>query len=189
MASGDLRPKLSILLSQWIIILVIKYAWYQFWEIGQFWIIKIHTWLRGWRILCSRQDTLTFQTRSLAWENFWKRSCDAVGRMGSRCLSRALGGKAARMAASLTCARTIPPATQAEEKEVALRFMKEKCFSFFLFPVSVRPGILTIPNWPLSPNIYRFCLKDRHPLLSLRSTSIIMSSAWRNPTKKAVPLS
>ena len=69
-----------------------------------------------------------------------------MGRMGSRCLSRALGGKAAIMATSLTCARTIPPATQAEEKEIALRFMKEKFISFFLFPVSIRPGILTIPN-------------------------------------------
>ena len=134
MASGDLRPKLSILLSQWIIILVIKYAWYQFWEIGQFWIIKIHTWLRGWRILCSRQDTLTFQTRSLAWENFWKRSCDAVGRMGSRCLSRALGGKAVRMAPSLTCARTIPPATQAEEKKSHWDSWKKNAFLSFYFP-------------------------------------------------------
>ena len=59
-----------------------------------------------------------------------------MGRMGSRCLSRALGGKAARMEAS----------TQAEGKQIALRFMKEKFFSVFLFPVSVRPGILTIPN-------------------------------------------
>lgn len=60
-----------------------------------------------------------------------------MGRMGSRCLSRALCVKAARMTASLTRARTI----QAEEKEIVLRFMSENFISFVLFPVSVRPGI------------------------------------------------
>ena len=39
---------------------------------------------------------------------------------------------------------------QAEEKEIALRFMNVKFISFvfflLLFTVSVRPGILTIPN-------------------------------------------
>lgn len=59
------------------------------------------------------------------------------GEWGVDAFLEALGGKAARMAASLTCARTI----QAEEKEIALRFMSEKFISFVLFPVSVRPGI------------------------------------------------
>lgn len=60
-----------------------------------------------------------------------------MGRTGSTCLSRALCVKAARMAASLTRARTI----QAEEKEIVLTFMSENFISFVLFPVSVRPGI------------------------------------------------
>ena len=49
-----------------------------------------------------------------------------MGRTGSTCLSRALCVKAARMAASLTRARTI----QAEEKEIVLTFMSENFISF-----------------------------------------------------------
>ena len=61
-------------------------------------------------------------------------------------------------------------------------------FLSFYFPSQFGRKFLTIPNWPLSPNISRFCLKDRHPLLSSKITLRITSSAWKNLTTMGVPI-
>ena len=57
----------------------------------------------------SRRDTLTLQTRSLAWSKFWQNSCEAVWR----------GPQEWRLQRqnSLTHTKTILPATQAKKKE------------------------------------------------------------------------
>ena len=57
----------------------------------------------------SRRDTLTLQTRSLAWSKFWQNSCEAVWR----------GPQEWRIQRQnfLSHTKTILPATQAKKKE------------------------------------------------------------------------